>query len=192
MKFEELQQEWQAIKSEPKSHNELRRMMYAPPVWRFRGLTQKELLELIGSGMIIVGLDILVAIYEEHWYRHWYDLLTWIPAFVVVLNPYLQWCYLRFLPQKDTLQETLISALTRIKRLALVSQIVNVLIWIALVLILGNKVQMGAMNMILWALILLPLLVAVNWWSSRRWSRNNDEVKALLKELSEEPSLPVV
>ncbi len=187
MKFEELQQEWRAVKSEPKSHEELRRMMYASSAWRFRRLPWKEVLRLFGNVLLMAALIIGFDLFGR--------LDTALPigyGIVVGLDEYLGLRYLRFLPQKDTMQKTLTAALTRIKQAALISQIVNFLAWIALVLILGTNVQVGTMNLILWGLVLLPLLVAVAWWNSRKWSKKNDEVKAMLKEFGEGTSIPAV
>jgi hypothetical protein len=187
MKFEELQRAWQAVKTEPKSHEELRRMMYASPVWRLGGLKRKEILALSGNILTIVVLSIAFDFFGS-----WDTALLTVWSFVLTLDHYLGLRYLRFIPQKDTLQETLMDMLTHIKQRALISQIVHFLAWIALVLLLGTKVRVGTTNMILWALMLLPLLVAVFWWNSRKWSKKSDEVKALLEELSEVADIPAV
>jgi hypothetical protein len=187
MKLEELQRRWQAVKSEPKSHEELRRMMYASPAWRFGGLTRKEVLALSGNMLIMVSLSIAF-----NFFGSWDTALPAGCSIVLLLDEYLGLRYLRFLPKKDTLEKTLTNALTRIKQRALISQLVHFLTWIALVLLLGTKVQVGTMNIILWALILSPLLVAVFRWNSRKWSKKNDEVKAMLREFGKEPGMPAV
>ena len=175
------------MKSEPKSHEELRSMMYSSPAWRFGGLTRKEVLALSGNMLVIVAMGLAFGFFDG-----WDTALASSCGIVLVLDEYLGLRYLRFLPQKDTMQKTLTAALTRIKQAALISQIVNFLAWIALVLILGTNVQVGTMNLILWGLVLLPLLVAVAWWNSRKWSKKNDEVKAMLKEFGEGTSIPAV
>jgi len=187
MKLEELQRRWQAVKSKPKSHEELRSMMYSSPAWRLDGLTRKEVLALCGNMLVLVAIGLAFGFFDG-----WDTALASSCGIVLLLDEYLGLRYMRLLPKKDTLEKTLINALTRIKQLALVSQIVHFLAWTALVLLLGTKVRVGTMNVILWALMLSPLLVAAFRWNSRKWSKKNDEVKAMLKEFGKESGMPAV
>jgi hypothetical protein len=182
MKFEEYQREWQTVQSEPKTHDELCKMMYAPRAWRLRGFMRKEISSLMGELLTFASGFLLTG-----WSWRWTDFLYVIWFIIFILYNHLGLRYLSRLPQKGTLKKTLISALTRVKRLAIISRVMLYLLWILLAIILGMRVYVGTMNMIRWALMLLPLLAAVMWWNSRTWARRGDEVKELLKEFDEEP-----
>ena len=187
MTLEELQKEWKLMKIGPrKSHEELRRMMYASPAWRFRGLTRKEIWGLSWNGLVIIALIVVFDTFSS-----WFSTACILYGIIQTLDRYLGLRYLRLLPQKDTMQGTLMSALAHIKRMAIILLIVSILIWTAVVAALGTSVHLGEWNVFLWGLILLPLLAALIWWTSRTWSERRDEVKAMLKEFDEEASVAV-
>lgn len=125
------------------------------------------------------------------WSWRWTDFLYVLWFIIFILYNHLGLRYLRRLPQKDTLKKTLISALTRIEHLAVISRIILFLLWILLAIILGVRVYVGTMNMIRWALMLLPLLAAVMWWTSRNWSKKSAELRDLLDDIGEEASVAV-
>src|SRR6266850_7120013 len=107
MKLEELQREWQAVKSEPKSHDELRKMMYSPRAWRFRSFMRRELWKLMAELLVFASGFLLTG-----WSWRLTDFLYVLWFIIVILYNYLGLQYLRRLPQKDTLKKTLINALT--------------------------------------------------------------------------------
>ena len=181
MNFEELQQQWQAIKSEPRSHGELRSMMYASPAWRLKKVTVKEILRFCARAFALIVLIVLFDLFGS-----WSSGIFAAWSIFLFLDEYLGLRYLRFLPQQATIRETLTEVLVNIRRVALVSRLAHGLIWMIVVLVLGMKVQVGVMNTVLWALMLLPVLVAVGWWSSRKWSHKMAEVKEMLEEFGED------
>src|SRR5260221_3294157 len=178
MKLEEFQREWQAVKSDPKSHDELRKMMYAPRAWRIRSFMRRELSNLAGQFLLLASTFLILG-----WSWRLTDFLYLLWSIIAILYEPLGLRYLTRLPQKDTLKKTLISALTRTKQLAVVSRFILSLLWILLAIILGMRVYVGPMNVILWALMLLPLLAAVMWWTSRTWSKKSAELRDLLDDL---------
>ncbi len=186
MDIEELQKEWGAIKSEPKTHDELRRMMYQTPLSRLKRLTRKERLRLIGKSVfiaaVIVGFDL---------FKHWSSGIFALWTIVLFIYDNLGLRYLRIFPgMEGGLHQALTVSLVRMQRVVLVSRLVHGLIWLALVLVLGLTVPVGSLNILLWALMLLPLLVGVNWWTSRNWSPKIAGLKETLREFSEEETIP--
>lgn len=189
MKFEELQREWDSIKSEPKSHDEIRRMMYSSPARRFRSLTREQI-----WGLTWNGLFVLVAIFLFDALNHWISILSIVWCIVQALDRYLGLRYLRFFPQEsaDTIRDVLTKMLAYIRRRAITSSVINAGMWLALVIILGTGVYIGTLNIVRWALILLPVLAAVMWWNARTWSKQRNEVMATLKEFDEEAGAAAV
>jgi len=186
MNFEVLQQEWQAMKGEPRSHDELRSMMYASPASRLKKVAAKEILVFSGKALIIAAVIILFDLFAN-----WSSGIFAAWSIFLFLDEYVGLRYLRIIPQQETLQQTLAEALVSIRRVALVSRLAHGMIWIIIVLVLGLKVQVGAMNTLLWALVLLPLFVAVSWWTSRKWTQKIAEIKEMLQVYNEEQKLSI-
>jgi len=181
MNFEELQKEWQAVKSEPRSHSDLRTMMYASPDTRIRQIKGKEILKFCGSAMLIGVLT-----YAFDLLKNWSSAVFVAWSVFLLFDEYLGLRYMSFLPQKDTLQKTLMELLSRMDNVKLWSRIAHASVWIITVLILNIRMQLELADTALLALLLFPLLMAMSWWSTRKWARKIAEVKMILKELNEE------
>src|SRR5882762_3402161 len=106
MNFEEMQKAWNSVKSEPKSDEEILRMMYAPHGWRFRGLTRKEVWGLTWNGLVIVALIVVFEPFRSTSSTIWF-IVSLLLGILQDLNQFFGLRYLRFFPQKDTIQETL-------------------------------------------------------------------------------------
>jgi hypothetical protein len=186
MKFEELQQEWQAMECELKSPDELLRMIEAPPlVWRLKNVSAKKLLTFCWRAAFITAVIIVFDLFGS-WttgiFAAW-GIVTFLDDHLGFLN------LLRLVPQENTIKGTLVNSLISIKRFALVSGISHGVMWMAAVVILGTHVEIGPLNVLLWAFILLPLLIAMSWWNSRRWSHRIAKVKGMLEEYDAEQRL---
>ena len=167
---------------EPKSHDELRKMMYGSKKLRLRKITEKEFVQLSGAVL-------LVAILAIDGYIN-YIAVSAIWCVVLFLDQYLGLRYLRFLPQKETLQATLMNIIKCIGRRQTMSYVNNALIWATLAFVLGTGARGGIMNIFRWALMLLPVLAGVVLWISWTWSRRRNEVNDLLREMNDEASFP--
>lgn len=182
MNFEQLQQEWQSVKSEPKSHDELRRMMYSPSVYTMKRITQPEKIQLIAKVAMILAMIFLFDLFGS-----WSTGISAGWGIYVFLNEYLGLAYLRMLPQTGSINEALAQALARLQRVSLVSRLANGAVWLTLVIVLGMTVQLGSFNTLWWALILLPVLVVADWWNGRNWSARIRETEELLSIYYEDP-----
>ena len=96
MNFEELQQQWQAIKSEPRSHGELRSMMYASPAWRLKKVTVKEILRFCARAFALIVLIVLFDLFGS-----WSSGIFAAWSIFLFLDEYLGLRYLRFLRSPD-------------------------------------------------------------------------------------------
>ena len=164
----------------------MRSMMYASPISRLKKVTAKEILGFCARALVILTLIVLFDLFGS-----WSTGISTAWGIFVFLDNYLGLRYLRLLPQKATLEQTLTEALVRIRRVSLVIRIAHGMIWMMVVLVLGMTVQIGAMNTILWAVMLLPVLVAVSWWSARNWSHQMAEVKEMLEVFGEDRKISV-
>jgi len=181
MTIEELQQQWQSVKSEPRSHRDLRRMMYASPALRMRNISRQEGVRFIRYLLILVGLTWAFDLLS--------DLSTAIPivyAAFLLVDEYVGLRYMRFIPQEATLQRSLQDSLSFIHRAVVFSRVAHGAMWLSVVVVLYFAIPLSPTAAVGWAIALLPFAVAINWWSSRKWSRKVAEVKMMLKELNDE------
>ncbi len=181
MSIEELQQQWQSVKSEPRSHRDLRRMMYTAPAMRVRNVSRKESMRFIRYLLILVVLTWAFDLLS--------DLSTIIPivygAFLLV-DEYVGLRYMRFIPQESNLERSLQESLAFMHRAVVLSRIAHAAMWLGIVIVMYFTVPLSVTAALVWAVGLLPLAIAVNWLSSRKWSRKVAEVKLMLKELNDE------
>ena len=184
MSIEELQREWQAIEIEPYSESELRSMMYAARAPRMRSMQGKEIRNFALKLLVIVAFCLGFV-------RDWASGIWLLISFIGLLDEYLGLRYMRLLPQKDTIRNTLLSALSKMKRAMLLSRLAYACMWLVVVLIAATKMDLGFWNTVLLGLATLPLLFLMSWWSSRKWSLKVGEVNAMLKEFNEEPEVAV-
>jgi len=65
MTLEELQKAWHSVKSEPRSHDELRAMMYSTKSPRMRRLQRKEILHFFISLSVLAAISLAFKFYED-------------------------------------------------------------------------------------------------------------------------------
>ena len=84
MTIEELQKAWHSVKSEPRSHDELRAMMYSTKSPRMRRLQRKEILHLFLYLSLVAAVTLAFRFYKD------WSTGIMIPVTVVeVLDEYL-------------------------------------------------------------------------------------------------------
>lgn len=182
MDMEALRNEWHATKSEPKTHDEIRHMMYRTPLARLKRMTPTEIMAMCAKAVFLVGVIVVFDLF-----KFWSSGIFALWSIVLFLDDYMGLRYLRIFPgMEGGLRQALAVSLARMKRVVWVTRLAHGLLWLALVLVLGLTVQVGSLNILRWALMLLPLLVAVNWWISRKWSYKIAGLKETLKEFEEE------
>jgi len=157
-------------------------MMYASSTMRFRSVPMREFLTFALKASIIVVVVVLFDLFSN-----WSTGIFAALAIMELLDEYLGLRYLRIFPQQETIQETLVQMLIRIRQVVMVTRIAYIIAWITVVLLLGLNVTLGSFNVIRWALILLPLAAALIWWSSRRWKSKLNEVNTLLESYERSP-----
>jgi len=124
MTIEELQKAWHSVKSEPRSHDELRAMMYSTKSPRMRRLQRKEILHFFISLSVLAAISLAFKFYED------WSTGIMIPLGVVeILDEYLGLRYVRWLPQKGTIEKTLLSHLKKLKLALLLSRLVQLYIY---------------------------------------------------------------
>lgn len=181
MTFEELQKQWQSVKSTPKSHDELRRMMYAPRTFTVRLMTRKERMDLLLKASSIVGLIWAFDLFES-----WSTGICAAWGIYLFLNEYLGLVYIRLLPHDDSIVEVLQRISYSLQRVLLVSRIANGMVWLTLVVVLGITVPVEGLSPLLWAVMLLPVMLAANWWIGELWSERQREVQEMLRVFNPE------
>ncbi len=186
MTIEELQKAWHSVKSEPRSHDELRAMMYSTRSPRMRRLQRKEILHLFLYLSLVAAVTLAFRFYKD-----WSTGIMIPVAVLEVLDEYLGLRYVRWLPQKGTIEKTLLSHLKKLKLALLLSRLVHVTLWTALVVVVGINLQLGFWNAVLLGSAAVPVVFLLTQWSSRKWSQKVKEVNELLKEADEEPEMPV-
>lgn len=182
MTLEELQKEWQSVKSTPKSHDELRRMMYAPRTFRIRLMSQKEFRDFLMKAAFIVGL-----IWAFDLFANWSTGICAAWGIYLFLNEYLGLVYIRLVPTDDTIEQVLRKISDSLQRVLVLSRVANGLVWLTLAIVLGITVPVQGISGILWAVMLLPVMLAANWWIGEVWSERKWEVQQMISTFSDEP-----
>lgn len=181
MNIEELQQQWNAVKPAPKSHDDLYRMMNGSGRWVFKSVNTRELIRLALSALVMLALTLAFDLMN--------DLSTALPvvwASVLFVDEYIGFRYMRFLPQEATIRESLQRSLSLMQSAMALSRVAYALIWILMLLTVYFYFNLSLVETAGWALMLLLLGVAVTWWSSRKWTSKMGEVKLLLQEMNDE------
>lgn len=181
MKFEEAQRVWKSMKYKPTRREELLKMMCAPPPSRFKIPQWTE----IGRFCLYMTFTLAIILVFEL-LNDWSSGIFAVLSLILVVDEFLGLRYLRFLPQKATIRKTLLDFARRVKRLMIWSLIAHAGIWLAAIVILGMRMKWEPMGTLLWAVLLLPVLLAVSWWTSRKWKRQLVAVKIMLEELNED------
>src|SRR5260221_10904201 len=170
MTIEELQKAWHSVKSEPRSHDELRAMMYSTKSPRMRRLQRKEILHLFISLSVLAAISLAFKFYED------WSTGIMIPLGVVeILDEYLGLRYVRWLPQKGTIEKTLLSHLKKLKLALLLSRLVHVTLWTALVVVLGINLKVGFWNAVLLGVAAVSGVFLLTQLSFRKWSQKVKE-----------------
>lgn len=181
MTFEELQLEWNAMEVPARSHDDLLGMTRASHLPRLR----KMRMRLIGEcGFSVLFVTAVIVVSDLFSGPLWLSVAFIACNILFLFNDFLGYGYLQILPQRISLQLSLLKFTERMKRLVVLSRIASVSMGLVAILILIVRVRVGADNIILWA-IMVPLLIGVTWLSSRNWSRRIREVKRMLRDLNE-------
>jgi hypothetical protein len=177
--LEELRKDWNALRFEKKSEAELRRMMYASVLSRLTGFRVRDRKENINFlGKFLLALTVIIA------FRLFSDLSTAIFAawsLLILIDDYIGVRYLYFIKYQDTTEATLRKSLTFLKRLTLGVRLAHVFVWMSIILAVASTTT--TWNTLLTAMLSLPLLVVVSWWTSKKWMDKATEVKELLNDL---------
>jgi hypothetical protein len=180
MTLEEFTEKWQAMRFPHRSHDDIRRMIYAKREWRLRKLTTMEFLRPIFDAVFIFVMIVLFNMFS-----HW---ITTIGAFWCIgmwLERYLGLRYLLFVSffsQKNTpMQQLLQRALAWIKAITQIINVTYVLLWIAASLVMTLQKSSGQGINFWWALILSPALAGAIWWSNRKWREKREEIEGMLR-----------
>jgi hypothetical protein len=181
MEFEELQKAWQEIKITPKTHDELRRMMYVARASHLRDVPRKEIISFcLGMGAMI-ALSWIFKLFSE-----WSTGLLMAVAFVEVLDQYVGLRYLRLLPEKNSLLEAMKDLLARVKLVLLLSRLAHAALWLVVVWFAATQMNLDFWKAAAVAVVSLPLVYLLSWWNARKWSQKINEVNSLLADLADD------
>ncbi len=181
MKFEEAQRVWKSMKYKPTRREELLKMMYAPPPSQFKIPQWRE----IRRFCLYMAFTLVILLAFE-FFNDWSTGIFAVLSLVLVIDEFLGLRYMRFLPQKATVRKTLLDFARRVERLMVWSLIAHAGIWLAAIVILGMRMKWEPIGTLLWAVLLLPVLLTVSWWTSRKWKRQLEAVRIMLEELNED------
>ena len=118
MKIEEMQNEWKMVKSSPRSHGELRKMMYASPVRRMRRMQWREKLSL---SQTLVAFVVVLWVTESLKEVPTAVLACWL--LYTLLDQYLGLRYFSLLPNKATVHKTLTNSLSKLEDALILSHV---------------------------------------------------------------------
>lgn len=172
-----LKNDWSELKPEHESTEEMQRIVHASRLSRLTRHTTKENVMFAGK---VLGAVAAIMVFD--FFMGSKPITTaWI--IFLLLDDYIGYRYLHFLPVRDSVRETLQMSLIALKRLRYIYVLIPVAIWTVLTLILpmlpnGERAAVTS-------LALLPVLFLVCLWVWIKWSVRIREVAERLRTFNE-------
>lgn len=176
-KLEQLKRDWNALKPEHESAEELQRIKEVSRLSRVMTRPTKD--HVVFAGKMLIAITAIMV----------FDYLTaskpFTMAWIIFLltDDYIGYRYMHFLPARDSIRETLDTSLRTLKRLRIIFVLTPIVIWMILRMILpllpnGDRVAVTA-------LALLPVLLLICLWVWIKWSFRIREVVEKLRTYNE-------
>lgn len=167
-KLEELKKDWNAREPEHESTEALQRIAHTSRLSRLTNRPTKE--HVVFAGKVLVTV-IAIMVFDYFMVSKSFTI-AW--TIFLLIDDYMGYRYLYFLPARDSIRETLQMSLVTLKRLRFIYVLCPIAIWIILKMILpllpnGERAEGTAMA-------LLPVLFLICLWVWIKWSIRIREV----------------
>jgi hypothetical protein len=177
-KLEALRQDWRSLEYKNLGKERLRQMMNAPVLPRLAKRSWKENL-LFGGKVFITG--IVMIFFNAFGSGYTPIAATW--AAVLLIDDYIGFRYLYFIPTADSVRETLLTALLWLRRLRLMYALGPVFIWVVFTLI--SPLMPDKDRALTTAFVLLPLMTFVCFLTWRMWTRRIETIQKRMQLFEE-------
>ncbi len=172
-KLELLKKDWNALKPEHESAEELQQIKEASRMSRLMTRPTKD--HVVFAGKVLIAVTAIMVF--DYFTASKPFTMAWI--IFLLLDDYIGYRYMYFLPSRDSIRETLEMSLVTLKRLRIIYVLTPIVIWIILRMILpllpnGERVAVTAMA-------LLPVLFLICLWVWIKWSFRIREVAEKLR-----------
>lgn len=176
-KLEQLKKDWNALKPEHESAEELQQIKEASRTSRLMKRPTKD--HVVFAGKVLLAVTAIMVF--DYFTASKPFTMAWI--IFLLLDDYIGYRYMYFLPARDSIRETLERSLVTLKRLRLIYVFTPIVIWMILKLILpllpNGERAAGT------ALALLPVLFLICLWVWIKWSFRIREVVEKLRTYNE-------
>ncbi|HRI79661.1 MAG TPA: hypothetical protein PLR06_09020 [Cyclobacteriaceae bacterium] len=177
-KLEALRQDWHSLQYRHLGKEKLQQFVDATPLSRLAKRSRTE--TLVFGGKVLLTVIVMIAINA---FGSWYTPIPAAWAAVLLIDDYIGFRYLYFLPPADSVRLTLQAMRLALRRLRMMYTFTPVVIWIVITLISPLVPNHGRANII--ALELIPLLVLVCFVAWRIWTRRIEEVEDRMQLFNE-------
>lgn len=176
-KLEQLKKDWNALKPEHESAEELQRIQAASRLSRLMKLPTRDHIMFAGK----VFIAVIAIMVFDYFMESKPFTMAWI--IFLLLDDYIGFRYLYLLPARDSIRKTLEMSLVALKRLRFIYVLCPIMIWMILKLILpllpnGERAEVTA-------LALLPVLFMICLWLWVKWSVRIREMVEKLRTYNE-------
>lgn len=176
-KLEQLKRDWNAVKPEHESAEELQRIKEVSRLSRVMTRPTKD--HVVFAGKMLIAITAIMVF--DYFTASKPFTMAWI--ILLLTDDYIGYRYMYFLPARDSIRETLDTSLRTLKRLRIIFVLTPIVIWMILRMILpllpnGDRVA-GT------ALALLPVLLLICLWVWIKWSVRIREVVEKLRTYNE-------
>ncbi len=176
-KLEQLKKDWNALKPEHESAEELQRIKEASRLSRWMKLPTRD--HVMFTGKVLVAVIAIMVF--DYFMESKPFTMAWI--IFLLLDDYIGFRYLYLLPVRDSISETLEMSLVTLKRLRLIYLLTPIVIWMILRMIL--PLLPNGERAVATALALLPVLFLICLWVWIKWSFRIREVVESLRTYNE-------
>jgi len=177
-KIEERRQDWHSLEYKHLGKEELGQLMNASPLPRLAKRSAKE--NLVFGAKVVVTVILMIAVnFAGSW--HLPIAAAWVV--LLLIDDYIDFRYVYFLPVKDSVRMTLLTVLVAFRRLRMMYVLAPVAIWTAITWIARLMPNDGRAVITAFAVLpVLPFVCLLTWWI---WTRRIKEIQTRL-ELFEE------
>jgi hypothetical protein len=182
MTFEQLKKAWHAIETPTYTEEELRTMLIASHVSRFRKLKRRLITEVLFNVLLVAAGVVILNVFSG---QVWLFTVATGCMILLVFDQYVEHFYLRHLPANQDWHISLKHVTELMKELLKISHFANVGMSIAWLLILTLRARQGSQEVFDWA-FLIPIAFAITHLAPGFWMRRVVDMETLLDESNEE------
>lgn len=164
------------------TEEELRNMLIASHVSRFRKLKRRMIMEVLFSVLLLPASAVIFSFFSN---QAWLFTVATGSIALLVFNRYVEHFYLRFIPSNPDWHLLLKQVSEPIKKVLNGAHFANVAISITLLVILTLRAREGSDSVYLWA-FLVPVAFGIAHLAPGFWLRRMVDIETILDEYTEE------